>query len=492
MVAQNYRQAVVVIHGIGEQQPMATLRSFLRGIGIDRFFNKPNSFSDNFELRRFAAPGARYRPRTDFFELYWAHHLEKERLRDSFRWGLRLVGRKPFWRHNSQLKLPMALFQLILLPLLLIFVTGGLWLMSQVPGFVRSDRWGTANEITDAIPDWWELLFYWGLIALGGVIIIGFITRGIRRFFTHHLSDALRYLSPEPEYITARNQIRAEGVKLLRDLHESGNYNRIIVVGHSLGSVIGLDILRISWNRFCTPDLAYPQQAALAKKADKFIEELDRQRHTAGADPAEITGQWQDFQFYLWTECRKRGVPWLVTDFITLGSPLAHASFLLDRKNLTFGIRKQEGEYPVNPPTGEESLFYSRPIRPEAGKRFNIWTPHSGALFAVTRWSNAYFPVAWCFGDPIGGDLGEEFGWGIRNIRIRARAHRRWTPGDLLLACHSGYWKREPDRIAQPGTPEDVDGTTGTRVCHAALEELLQLDTRRLSETLPPPTLPKP
>lgn len=38
---ENRRRAVVVIHGIGEQQPMAVLRGLLKGLGIEEFFKNP-------------------------------------------------------------------------------------------------------------------------------------------------------------------------------------------------------------------------------------------------------------------------------------------------------------------------------------------------------------------------------------------------------------------------------------------------------------------
>ena len=53
------RQAVVIIHGIGEQRPMETLRAFVAGaLGVDRdalkefVFSKPDRIDDTLELRR--------------------------------------------------------------------------------------------------------------------------------------------------------------------------------------------------------------------------------------------------------------------------------------------------------------------------------------------------------------------------------------------------------------------------------------------------------
>ena len=51
------KQAVVVIHGIGEQRPMDTLRAFADAVlpdvepGKEKFWSKPDKLSDLFELR---------------------------------------------------------------------------------------------------------------------------------------------------------------------------------------------------------------------------------------------------------------------------------------------------------------------------------------------------------------------------------------------------------------------------------------------------------
>jgi hypothetical protein len=57
------KQAVVLIHGIGEQRPMETLRNFVRSVWIEGdqlkhpyatpgLWSKPDDVSESFELRR--------------------------------------------------------------------------------------------------------------------------------------------------------------------------------------------------------------------------------------------------------------------------------------------------------------------------------------------------------------------------------------------------------------------------------------------------------
>ena len=55
--------------------------------------------------------------------------------------------------------------------------------------------------------------------------------------------------------------------------------------------------------------------------------------------------------------------PWLISDFITLGSPLAHATFLLANSRDEFKTRKKDHELPTCPPedTGEKyGYFYNQ------------------------------------------------------------------------------------------------------------------------------------
>ena len=71
-------QAVIVIHGIGEQKPMDTLRGFVDAVlpkpkKGEKYFSKPDRMSESFELRKLQD---RDQPRTRFFEYYWAYKVE--------------------------------------------------------------------------------------------------------------------------------------------------------------------------------------------------------------------------------------------------------------------------------------------------------------------------------------------------------------------------------------------------------------------------------
>ncbi|MEI9901516.1 MAG: hypothetical protein WDN31_16825 [Hyphomicrobium sp.] len=80
-------------------------------------------------------------------------------------------------------------------------------------------------------------------VVLGGVL--WFLRRVVLVQFA---GDAARYLTPSPQNIGARTRIRLAGRKLLCALHKDDAYNRVIVVGHSLGTVVGYDLLNFYWS----------------------------------------------------------------------------------------------------------------------------------------------------------------------------------------------------------------------------------------------------
>ena len=87
------RQAVVVIHGMGEQRPLDTLSGFIDTAlapdanGQRRYFSRPESVTGSFESRRFLAPRStvnevEQHAQTDFFEYHWADKMQGNRLDD--------------------------------------------------------------------------------------------------------------------------------------------------------------------------------------------------------------------------------------------------------------------------------------------------------------------------------------------------------------------------------------------------------------------------
>jgi len=175
------------------------------------------------------------------------------------------------------------------------------------------------------------------------------------------------------------------------------------------------------------------------------------------------------------------------TDFITLGSPLAHADWLMFDGREDMKKSFKEREYPTCPPDLGRGVFYEGKYRVnEADSTVNpdALVPHHAALFAVTRWSNAYFPAYRWYGDPVGGDVAATFGAGVRDVKVRVKSCKPGSLRQVLGVAHLSYWNRylDPDwDCPAEGTAiiqerERLDRRTGTRVAHLVLQEFLHLD----------------
>jgi hypothetical protein len=214
--------------------------------------------------------------------------------------------------------------------------------------------------------------------------------------------------------------------------------------------VIGYDILTIYWSqvnaRHNRPDRA--RQRALDQ-----VEQLGRGLHAKSSD--EELAAFQRAQRALWQEQRRLGNPWLISDFVTLGSPLAHAELLLATGPSDLRTRQEQRELPKCPPIGEfsrrnstiERYHYVMKYAVDDGPR-SIRVLHHAAPFAVTRWTNIFVPIRFgLLGDLVGGPLREVFGCGIRDIAV-SDGWLRFAP----MLSHTKYWlghavPRRPDGI---------------------------------------------
>lgn len=428
--------AVVVIHGIGEQRPLATLRGFVEGVLANetkdpKFFNKPDRLADTYEVRKLQN---RRRPRVHFFEYYWAYKAEGTHFAHVFQWARSLLFRWP-----SRDRVPPHLRFLFALSWLTI-------LTAAVAVFL-----GVGHFVSDLGEK-----FFSPVLPMVTAIIMGVINLVLLSY----VGDAARYLSASPTNIRMRQAIRSDGVKLLRSLHEKG-YGRIVVVGHSLGSVIAFDILRQAWAEYCDT-YASPHrtnQPALAE-VERVGMELTKisgkmeQAACEGIDPStlrraldEMCVEFQRAQAQLWMELRDLGSPWRVTDLVTLGSPLAHAAVLMADDVPDLRKRQQERELPTCPPAPDKisadevayAFRWHEFTHRDAEGTYKLRWLHSGGVFACTRWTNLYFP-AWLgiFGDLVGGPLSSVFGPGVLDRRVA-------EPGGGIAArtllAHVRYWR---------------------------------------------------
>lgn len=444
------RRAVVLIHGIGEQQPTGTLRGFVDGLGLgEAAWSKPDRVSDNLELRRMSLYGPGRGP-TDLYEFYWAHHAPPSTTPQVMRWMWRLLRRRSAWSSG-----PAA-------PILnlLTVLTGLVFAAAVVIAVLALWQGGVRAWLTE--PPFWVLL------------VVGLAQSALRAVLTRRMADAERYLTADPTNVPARTAIRAEGLTLLRRLHESGVYDEVVVVGHSLGSVIGYDILRLYWDEARHPafELTGPQP-----EAERLLHDYG---DPLGLRPGEVE-VYQHVQHRLWRESRQRGVPWLVTDFVTLGSPLAHGQLLLNTRAASLTSRQDDLELPMCPPMpslapadddGERSAAFYRTVLRKGGSALErtALVGNHGALFGPTRWTNFYFPTRrGVGGDPVGGPLREVFGSGVRDVPVHHSGRlAHWWQRFVPLHAHLRYWDKLEDH-------DEAEGTAGTATTQGRVRRTVEV-----------------
>jgi hypothetical protein len=343
----------------------------------------------------------------------------------------------------------------VLMHVLQFLVTHQNWSWLTLPGNLIAIKWNPG-----VIP--WNLNAQWSAAAAWSIIVTYLILNAL--FLQSYLGDAARYFRNSPGNVAARREIRKQAVDTLEALHTSGHYDRIIVVAHSLGTVVAYDMLRAYFARVCRgfptdpnllgpefdaidgrspPDLPPPpfDRDAFRKNARTLIlnmvpavENLQAARRTSGAAPHGKDD--------------REPKAWLVTDFVTMGSPLTHAKYLMcngnteDELEKDFQRRVREREFPTCPPEKLDDDGLLTFENPTADTR----QFHHGALFGLTRWTNLYFPLAELFwGDAIGGPVEPVFGNGVLDVKVFTKT---LLPPDRF--AHTTYWniKTRHERLA--------------------------------------------
>ena len=377
--------------------------------------------------------------RTDFYELYWAD-LTAGATWDSLKAWVRGLLLRPLHRVPRGVRLAWLLLWLLCL------MAVALAILALVPSTVWK------NTRFAALAD------YRWLIAAAAVLIGGWV----HRMGTSTFGRVVRYTRADPDNIAARAAVRDRGLKLLRALHDGSHYKRIVIVAHSLGTMLAHDLLSYFWTE--------REAARTIREGTAEFTALAELEHAAAAlaeesaEPARLN-EYFVVQRRLRQLLANRPVPaatnepdprWLISDLVTFGSPLTHAEFLIAADRCDLEVRKAARELPQSPPY-REFLDLNVLKRAEATKIMPIATPstdtrlmsypvvnvaetwmlHHAAPFAAVRWTNVFDPAVLVFmGDVIGGPLGPVFGPAIVDIDLKALRCGRQSPS----FTHTKYW----------------------------------------------------
>jgi hypothetical protein len=225
-------------------------------------------------------------------------------------------------------------------------------------------------------------------------------------------------------------------------MHLSGDYDRIVVAAHSLGTVVAYDMLRAYYSRV-RDNLPDPADLGPNFKAVDDGQLSKAKARELGRDIVKhMAPALEQARQRVASGASRRGdadvTPWLVTDFVTMGSPLTHAYYLMCRGYTEpeliadFQRRTLEREFPTCPPElldGDGWLTFEDPNT--RARQF-----HHGGLFALTRWTNLYFQVSnLLWGDAIGGKVAPAFGRNVADVCV----HTGDKPHDDFFS-HTLYW----------------------------------------------------
>lgn len=450
------KQAVILVHGMGEQIPMDTIKGFVhtawetdRVITANgmpnpaKVWSKPDDRTGSLELRRIttresiASPAFPAGTRTDFYELYWAD-LTAGSTWDQFTGWVRYLLFRPWSRVPRDVR---GAWLVLLAGSILVVAIGCL---NFVP-----DSWWKAH-----MPAWLPQKLATGLAA-AAIAWLGYVS-------TRTFGRVVRYTRADPDNIAARAAVRARGLALLRTLHADATYQRVVLVGHSLGTILAYDLLSYFWAEQVvarTVEEGTPAFDALCavEKAAASLQMSYGTAERADYDRAQRALRQCLVARGAAGEPRRR---WLISDFVTLGSPLTHAEFLLAKSEEDLVARHEARELPVSPPYREEldpavlkaaAATGKLPVAPSPDKPRLIsfpdvigsgrWVLHHAAPFAAVRWTNMFDPARWvALGDVISGPLSETFGRAITDVNLAQvdRPSRRFT--------HTRYWA--PDQPA--------------------------------------------
>jgi hypothetical protein len=246
------RTAFIVIHGIGEQNPFETLDGFGRGMlklfekqGIDfklahKLRHHPSKWTESY-LR--ITPKRGGKSAIDLHEVYWAYLTEGKISNAEMRdWlATTLAGTKKFFAENQQL---IDQYEEASQIEQLTRINRNLWLAALVYPILS-----TTIKLLNPFER-----FGWSWIGsakkwLGGLI---------DPYLTGYLGDVAIYTTTDrkSKFFNVRQRILKDSLEMIKGVLNDPEVERVILCGHSLGSVIAYDSLNRLQIEHSTPDLA--------------------------------------------------------------------------------------------------------------------------------------------------------------------------------------------------------------------------------------------
>lgn len=272
------RTAILVIHGVGEQNPFDTLDGFVCGLYKCLQIQDGQSTVSHRVTKRDAVGGGNwtesfiqfdaYTPdhayHMDVHECYWADLTEKKiSVEEVFSWmGGTLLGAVRFYKiilanlkgrmakpGAQPKKLQVAASQIWLAVNLLIFGYGLiLFLLLLFAVFNPFDLFGSDSSLKGLIAGYW-VQGSAGLAALYGLTrfktLVSFLKKKLGIVLIDYIGDVAIYTTTDEKsrHFQLRQQILARTQTLFENILNDPRYDRVIVAGHSLGSVIAYDVL---------------------------------------------------------------------------------------------------------------------------------------------------------------------------------------------------------------------------------------------------------
>lgn len=246
------KTAIIVVHGMGKQTKFEMLSLFAENLGknyahinkmktLPQYEIKLAKFSDNYYLARaetLLKDSELNETDVHIYESYWAPITQgKVKFRDVISFFitstlssiLRWKQNKKFKRRIFGKQIEMkankgVLIYLFITLLLLMGIAGGIYLLADI----AKDIFPIVNPVKSL-----------ALIPLAVIVI------AIRWFFVEFFGDVSAYISPYKsfKFNEIRDAIQKASYEVFECVYSDKSYDKIIIAGHSLGSLISYDVL---------------------------------------------------------------------------------------------------------------------------------------------------------------------------------------------------------------------------------------------------------